>query len=117
MSRIQGTRPYLPAEFLYEAQISTKVDTFSYGIVVFEMATGLRPYDPHRKKHKLLKDFVESIAPFELPTIMDQKPNREYEVVFYNFIALGKHCTKHDPHERPEMDIVFQNLNNITVLS
>jgi interleukin-1 receptor-associated kinase 1 len=33
VSRVHGTRPYLPDEFLRGKQISTKVDTYSFGIV------------------------------------------------------------------------------------
>ncbi|KAG8234857.1 hypothetical protein J437_LFUL013359, partial [Ladona fulva] len=32
VSRVHGTRPYLPDEFLRSKQISTKVDTYSFGI-------------------------------------------------------------------------------------
>lgn len=33
VSRVHGTRPYLPDEFLRGKKFSTKVDTFSFGIV------------------------------------------------------------------------------------
>jgi len=33
VSRVHGTRPYLPDEFLRGKQMSTKVDTYSFGIV------------------------------------------------------------------------------------
>lgn len=44
VSRVYGTKPYLPREFLYERTLSTKVDTFSFGIVLLELATGLRAH-------------------------------------------------------------------------
>lgn len=33
VSRVHGTRPYLPDEFLRARKFSTKVDTFSFGVV------------------------------------------------------------------------------------
>jgi serine/threonine protein kinase len=33
VSKVHGTRPYLPDEFLRGKQMSTKVDTYSFGIV------------------------------------------------------------------------------------
>ncbi|PSN38883.1 hypothetical protein C0J52_18970, partial [Blattella germanica] len=36
VSRVYGTRPYLPDEFLRGKQMSTKVDTFSFGITMID---------------------------------------------------------------------------------
>ena len=33
VSKIQGTRPYLPHEYLRSKELSTKVDVYSYGVV------------------------------------------------------------------------------------
>lgn len=33
VSRVHGTRPYLPDEFLRGRQFSVKVDTYSFGVV------------------------------------------------------------------------------------
>lgn len=44
-AQLCGTRPYLPREFLINRTLSTKVDTYSFGIVLLELATGLRAYD------------------------------------------------------------------------
>nr|CAH0113726.1 unnamed protein product [Daphnia galeata] len=50
VSRVLETRPYLPDEYLRVKKISSKVDavdtySYSYGIVLFELGTGLRAYD------------------------------------------------------------------------
>jgi len=54
VSSVFGTRPYLPIEFLASKKLSTKVDTFSFGILLLELITGLRAYDPHRKPEFLI---------------------------------------------------------------
>ena len=33
VSKVHGTRPYLPDEFLRAKKFSTKVDTYSFGVV------------------------------------------------------------------------------------
>lgn len=33
VSHVRGTEPYLPEEFLRSKQLSTKVDTYSFGVV------------------------------------------------------------------------------------
>lgn len=37
ISRVYGTRPYLPLEFISNRCLSTKIDTFSFGIVLYEV--------------------------------------------------------------------------------
>jgi hypothetical protein len=39
-SRIRGTRGYMAPEWVYKLPITSKVDVYSYGIVVLEMVTG-----------------------------------------------------------------------------
>lgn len=58
VSRVYGTKPYLPREFLYERTLSTKVDTFSFGIVLLELATGLRA---HSSKFGYLSQYVRTL--------------------------------------------------------
>lgn len=48
VSRVFGTRPYLPQEFLKHSLLSTRVDVFSFGVVLFELATGFKAYDKMR---------------------------------------------------------------------
>lgn len=33
VSRVCGTKPYLPADFIRNKKLSTKVDTYSFGVV------------------------------------------------------------------------------------
>lgn len=54
VSRVHGTKPYLPADYLRSKKLSVKVDTYSYGIVLFELCTGLRAYDEKRERGKFL---------------------------------------------------------------
>ncbi|KAL7262232.1 hypothetical protein ACSBR1_000579 [Camellia fascicularis] len=42
-SRIRGTRGYMAPEWISYLQITTKVDVYSYGVVVLEMVTGKSP--------------------------------------------------------------------------
>lgn len=58
VSRVHGTRPYLPDEYLRSKKLSTKVDTYSFGIVLFELATGLRAYEEQRHKKFLVNFFI-----------------------------------------------------------
>lgn len=39
ISKVLGTRPYLPEDFIRKKSLSPKVDVFSYGCVLFEVAS------------------------------------------------------------------------------
>ncbi|KAA8528490.1 hypothetical protein F0562_035845 [Nyssa sinensis] len=42
-SRIRGTRGYMAPEWIFNLPITSKVDVYSYGVVVLEMVTGKSP--------------------------------------------------------------------------
>ncbi|XP_076163559.1 serine/threonine-protein kinase pelle [Ptiloglossa arizonensis] len=113
VSKIHGTRPYLPEEFLHGRKLSTKVDTYSYGIVLFELATGLPAYDESRLENKFLKDFIDSWEDRDLPLLVDNKAGEKDKQVYNNLMVLGKWCANHMAQNRPEMDYVYKKLNDL----
>ncbi|KAI5645661.1 protein kinase domain-containing protein [Phthorimaea operculella] len=58
VSRVHGTRPYLPDEYLRSHCLSPAVDVFSFGVVLMEMATCLSALDRNRPA-ALLSDFIQ----------------------------------------------------------
>ncbi|XP_015179932.1 PREDICTED: serine/threonine-protein kinase pelle [Polistes dominula] len=113
VSRIHGTRPYLPDDFIYGKQLSTKIDTYSYGIVLFELATGLQAYDNSRPKNKFLKEFIDHFEDQHLHLLIDNKAGEEDKQVYSNFIVLGKWCSNRLAKDRPEMELVFRKLDDL----
>ncbi|XP_071875309.1 serine/threonine-protein kinase pelle [Bombus fervidus] len=113
VSKIHGTRPYLPEEFLHGRKLSTKVDTYSYGIVLFELATGLPAYDKSRLGNRFLKDFIDNCEDKDLPLLIDKKAGEKDKQVYNNLMILGKWCTNRMAQNRPEMDYVFKKLNDL----
>ncbi|XP_034941982.1 serine/threonine-protein kinase pelle-like [Chelonus insularis] len=113
VSKIHGTRPYLPDEFLRGKHLSTKIDTYSYGIVLFELATGLPAYDDSRPENKFLKDFMDNWNENDFPLLADKKAGDEHNEVFYNLIVLGKWCSNRLAKDRPEMEFVYRKLNDL----
>lgn len=108
MSRIHGTRPYLPDEFLRAKQVSTKVDTYSFGVVLFEIATGLSAYSDSRQ-NKFLKDHVVNYEG-NITNLMDYRAGKENDRYFHSFIAIGKSCVSKKPRDRPEVRRVLLEL-------
>lgn len=112
VSRVHGTRPYLPDEFLRGKKFSTKVDTFSFGIVLFELATGLRAYEESRP-HKFLKAHVESVSETELSNLADIKAGPDDCATAPGLLILGLWCVRESPKERPDMISVLQCLDTL----
>lgn len=113
MSKIQGTRPYLPNDFLITKILSTKVDTYSYGIVLFELSTGMKAYDDSREEYKFLKDFIECWREDET-VLVDVKAGNNYSMeIFGNLMALGKWCSNRKAADRPEMALVYTKFDKI----
>ncbi|XP_076754652.1 serine/threonine-protein kinase pelle [Xylocopa sonorina] len=113
VSKIHGTRPYLPEEFLHGRKLSTKVDTYSYGIVLFELATGLSAYDESRLENRFLRDFIDSWEDKDLHLLIDKKAGEKGKQIYNNLMLLGKWCANHMAQNRPEMDYVFKKLNDL----
>ena len=44
-----GTRPYMSPE-AFDGVITTKVDVYGYGVILYELATGLPPYSSKKKQ-------------------------------------------------------------------
>ncbi|XP_058825110.1 serine/threonine-protein kinase pelle-like [Topomyia yanbarensis] len=115
VSRVYGTRPYIPREFITHRQLSTKVDSFSYGLVLYEIITGQRVYDEKRKMAKHLKDIVLHAAQsgYDIRMLMDRSlsaDDGQTVNICKVLLKAGFSCTADDPEKRPEMVDVYKYL-------
>lgn len=111
---------YVP-EFAYMKKVTTKVDVFSFGIIVMELITKTRPTG--------LMD--EDGLPITLSQLVQQALqqgiNRLYEVLDPHFksydsekqealealLHLALSCTSPNPDDRPDMEQVVPSLSKI----
>ncbi|XP_021704321.1 serine/threonine-protein kinase pelle [Aedes aegypti] len=115
VSRVYGTRPYIPPEFISQRQLSTKVDSYSYGLVLYEIFTGQRVYDDKRvPKHlkAVILAAVQSNA--DIRNLMDPVLLHTANVrTFPSCVMLlrtGLSCTADEPEKRKEMAEVYKSL-------
>lgn len=119
VSGAYGTRGYVPNEFIRQRTLSVKVDTFSYGVVLFELMTGLRAYDLQRGRdmaflaiymwshfendHKLqdIRKFIDKT--------MDIDDGDGFSIFKYS-IMMALYCTCQNLSERPDMVFALENL-------
>jgi len=59
---IIGTTVYMPLEYICDHQISFLIDSYSFGVVLLELLTGLPPYDSCREEMNLVLHIEETVA-------------------------------------------------------
>ena len=85
-----GTLPYMAPEVLRGLTAEARSDLYSLGVVVFEMATGRRPF-PDDEPHELLFTVLHQAPP--QPRIVNGKISARLEIIILRLLAK-------DPAER-----------------
>lgn len=118
VSSVYGTKPYLPTEFLYNRTLSTKIDTYSFGVVLFELYTAMKAYDLNRGKDmaflaKCMRTKYKNNEP--MCTLLDQGlVDNKYPVsmeLYQNLMKIALVCTEEIADKRPEMVNVYNKLD------
>lgn len=81
ISRVYGTRPYLPVDFLCTRKLSANVDTFSFGVVLYELATEYSVYISKTTSERPCKFLWEYMS-----FLLGQKSERSmYNAIIFKF--------------------------------
>ncbi|KAK4599310.1 hypothetical protein RGQ29_009397 [Quercus rubra] len=123
-SNIRGTRGYMAPEWVFNLPITSKVDVYSYGIVVLEMVTGKGPSgsvhaidDGGEAEHKRLVTWVrekmKKVATNTslLEQIIDPMLVGKYDIFEMEaLVQVALQCVEEDKDERPTMSQVVEML-------
>ncbi|GAV69586.1 Pkinase domain-containing protein/LysM domain-containing protein [Cephalotus follicularis] len=111
---IVGTQGYIAPEYLADGVVSTKMDVFSFGVVLLELISGKEAIDEEGnvlwakangilegsddRKEKKLKGFMDGV-------LLEESCSMES---LMNVMAVAIACLHKDPFKRPSMvDIVY----------
>ncbi|KAF2305687.1 hypothetical protein GH714_007565 [Hevea brasiliensis] len=120
-TRLAGTFGYLAPEYAVTGRVTTKVDVFSFGVILMEMITGRKALDetqPEDSVHLVTwfrrmhinKDTFHKIID---PTIdLDEGTLASISTV----AELAGHCTAREPYQRPDMGHVVNVLSSLVEL-
>ena len=110
MTHCPGTPPYMPPEvFLDDPNYSTKVDSFSYGVLMLHMFCGRWPFpiadryvDPHDKTKFIYRSETERRRQY-LSDISATHP----------LLPLMRRCLSDHPDGRPDVSIILTTVKNL----
>ncbi|KAI7733953.1 hypothetical protein M8C21_031959 [Ambrosia artemisiifolia] len=129
-SRIRGTRGYMAPEWVFNLPITSKVDVYSYGMVVLEMITGRSPTykqshdDNERLEQKRLVGWVrekvhmasESLTESQIVEILNPMISGENENgQMSNLLKVALKCVEEDKDGRPTMSEVVKMLMHLEI--
>ncbi|KAK9946465.1 hypothetical protein M0R45_011930 [Rubus argutus] len=123
-SRIRGTRGYIAPEWVYNLPITSKVDVYSYGVVVLEMVTGKDPTKPdvdatdgeQRRlimwvKEKLHNGTSSGEIEARVGEVIDGSFEGEFDMKKMGILLeVALHCVEEDRDARPTMSQVVEML-------
>ncbi|CAI9755772.1 unnamed protein product [Fraxinus pennsylvanica] len=113
---LRGTRGYLAPEWITNYAISEKSDVYSYGMVLLELISGRRNYDPAESSEKShFPSFAfKMMEEGKLTDIVDTKLKiDEEDARFSTAIKVALWCIQDDMYHRPPMAKVVQMLEGV----
>ncbi|XVF71033.1 hypothetical protein PTKIN_Ptkin12aG0002200 [Pterospermum kingtungense] len=120
-TRIAGTFGYLAPEYAVTGRVTTKVDVFSFGVILMELITGRRALDesqPEESMHlvtwfKRMHINKDSFRKAIDPTI---DLNEETLASISTVAELAGHCCAREPYQRPDMGHAVNVLSSLVEL-
>ncbi|EEF52338.1 serine-threonine protein kinase, plant-type, putative [Ricinus communis] len=117
-SKLRGTRGYMAPEWVFNLPITSKVDVYSYGIVVLQMVTGKSPaMDVENVEDKRLVAWVRgkksgAVANRSWVTdIIDPIITNDYNINQLEIsVEVALQCVEEDRDARPTMSQVVEQL-------
>ncbi|KAJ8428478.1 hypothetical protein Cgig2_029931 [Carnegiea gigantea] len=115
-TRLAGTFGYLAPE--YASRVTTKIDVFSFGVVLMELITGRKALDDKlpEDESQLVTWFKRVVlnAQEDITKAIDPQLKSETDQVILDSInqvaELSGYCTAWEPHQRPDMSHIVNIL-------
>ncbi|XP_045808239.1 receptor protein kinase TMK1-like [Trifolium pratense] len=107
-TRLAGTFGYLAPEYAVTGRVTTKVDIYSYGVILMEMITGRRAIEnsqPEENIHLVAWFRRMLLNKDSFDKVIDPALNINEEGLksFWTIAELASQCCAREPHHRPNM--------------
>ncbi|KAK8966416.1 putative receptor-like protein kinase [Platanthera guangdongensis] len=111
---VVGTHGYAAPDYIETGHLSTKSDVWSFGVVLYELLTGRRPFEKSRPANE--RELLNWVKQFPIESkrfnmIMDPRLKYQYSLKAAREVArLANICLNKHPKERPKMSEVVETL-------
>ncbi|KAI5060397.1 hypothetical protein GOP47_0024817 [Adiantum capillus-veneris] len=118
ISKFRGTFGYAAPEYATGTRISTKADVYSYGVLLLELVTGLRPTDAQLQEEgmslhtwaRMMQEAGRGSEVLDKALLVHlhegDMNNSAIAIQAEELLALGVKCSKEIVKERPSMQLV-----------
>ncbi len=96
VSEVYGVLPYVAPEILRKQPYTTAADVYSFGVIMYELASGKPPYPDRPHNTELALDIVQGLH----PKFAEETPQC--------YVDLAKRCLDVDPHKRPSAEELME---------
>ncbi|XP_015698694.2 putative receptor protein kinase ZmPK1 [Oryza brachyantha] len=121
VSQARGTIGYIAPEWISSLPITSKVDVYSYGVILLELVSGRRVFDlivgEDEKVHFILKKFINMICyrleseSLWLAEFVDCRLGDEFNYLqAKTLVKLAVSCLEEDRKKRPTMESIVESL-------
>lgn len=101
-----GTSPYMAPES-YHGTVTQKSDIFSFGVVLLEILTGLKPIVKTYQGDVNLRSYINDGFNGDITDVLD---SAAYWTKAAEIYKLAKLCLKEDKETRPSMNEIIEML-------
>ncbi|XP_057513771.1 serine/threonine-protein kinase PCRK1-like [Actinidia eriantha] len=112
---VVGTYGYAAPEYIQTGRLTSKIDVWSYGVFIYELLTGRRPFDRNQPKNE--QKLLEWIKPYlsdskKFQHILDPRIKWNGSVRSAQKLAtIANRCLIRNPKSRPKMSEVLEMVN------
>ena len=107
-SVVIGTSAYLAPE-AFNFDVSTKLDAYSYGVIILEVLTGLPPLDQDREE----KDLKSHVEENDICDILDESGGEWDGLVVAKLMSISERCTEMKKKKRANIADIMEDLRVI----
>ncbi|XP_012450093.1 proline-rich receptor-like protein kinase PERK5 [Gossypium raimondii] len=108
-TRVMGTFGYLAPEYVSSGKLTNKSDVFSFGVVLLELITGRRPYNPTSNMDESLVDWARplcarAIEDGKFGQLVDPRLGNNFvDHEMASMVSCASACVRHSARQRPKM--------------